>query len=61
MGQVCIGWALRKHVAVATKTEKEYRMKENLGSIEVASKLTKVEIKQNISYERSGGQGLTPQ
>ena len=46
LGQACIGWALRKGVAVATKTEKESRMVENLESIQVAPKLTDEDIKK---------------
>ena len=40
MGQLCIAWALRKHVGVCTKTEKESRMVENIDSIKFANALT---------------------
>ena len=44
IGQLCLAWALRRHVAVVTKTEKEWRMKENLGATEVAGRLTADDI-----------------
>ena len=43
VAQVAIGWALSKGVSVSTKTEKEHRMKENLGGAKV--KLTEDDIK----------------
>ena len=46
VGQLCIAWALRKHVAVCTKTEKESRMTENLESLKFASALTEEDMKQ---------------
>ena len=46
VGQLCIAWALRKHVAVCTKTEKESRMRENLESLKFASALTEEDMKQ---------------
>ena len=42
VAQVAIGWALSKGVAVSTKTEKEHRMKENLGGANI--KLTPEEM-----------------
>ena len=42
VAQVSIGWALSKGVAVSTKTEKEHRMKENLGGANI--KLTAEEM-----------------
>ena len=44
MGQLCIAWALRMHVAVCTKTEKESRMTENLESLKFASALTEEDM-----------------
>ena len=32
---MAIGWAISKGVAISTKTEKEHRMKENLGGTAV--------------------------
>ena len=43
--QVCIGYALAKGLAVVTKSEKEERMRENLNSINLASKLTNEDVK----------------
>ena len=44
VGQLCIAWALRMHVAVCTKTEKESRMTENLESLKFASALTEEDM-----------------
>ena len=46
VGQLCISWALRKHVAVCTKTEKESRMTENLESLKFASALTEEDMEK---------------
>ena len=56
MGQLCIAWALRKRVAVCTKTEKESRMIENLESSKFASALTEEDMEKistlNISLRK---------
>lgn len=52
VGQLCIGYAIAKGVAVVTKTEKEERMKENLHSTEIAKQLTKEDIKIIDSLNR---------
>jgi len=44
VGQLCIAWALRRHVAVATKTEKEARLVENIEASKFAEKLTNEDI-----------------
>ena len=44
VAQICIGYALRKNVAVVTKTEKEERMKENLKSCKIAERLENQDI-----------------
>ena len=44
LGQLCIAWALRKCVAVSTKTEKEKRMEENLHSYNFADKITEEDM-----------------
>ena len=46
LGQLCIAWALRKNVAVCTKTEREKRMTENLQSSNFADKLTEEDMKK---------------
>ena len=40
VAQVCLAWALRKQVAVDTKTENESRMKENFGALKLVEKLS---------------------
>ena len=46
LGQLCIAWALRKCVAVSTKTEKQKRMAENLDSYNFADKITEDDMKR---------------
>merc|ERR1719507_1722702 len=46
VGQLCIAWALRKKVAVATKTEKESRMIENLESLKFANALPQEDMEK---------------
>ena len=46
MGQLCISWALRKRVAVCTKTEKESRMIENLESLKFVNALTEEDMEK---------------
>ena len=53
VGQVCIGYAIAKGVAVVTKTEKEERMFENLGSIEIAGRLSKEDIEKIDSLNKN--------
>ena len=43
---MCIAWALRKHVALCTKTEKESRMVENLESTKFANLLTEEDMEK---------------
>jgi len=44
VGQLCIAWALRRRVAVATKTEREARLIENLAATNFASKITEEDM-----------------
>ena len=46
LGQLCIAWALRRHVAVCTKTKREKRMMENLESSNFADKITEEDMKK---------------
>ena len=46
LGQLCIAWAQRKHVAVCTKTKREKRMMENLESSNFADKITEEDMKK---------------
>ena len=46
IGQLCIAWALKKGIAVSTKTEKEKRMTENLQSSDFVAKIKEEDMKR---------------